>query len=156
DVLQRLRGLFSHKATGFASVDLNETAREVLALSTTELRRHGIVPRTDLAEGLPLVSADRVQVQQVILNLVLNAAEAMRDIEERGREPLTGPRPEPGGGVRLSVRDVGVGVDEATIGKLFDAFYTTKAEGMGIGLSISRSIIEGHKGRLWAQSNDGP
>jgi hypothetical protein len=102
------------------------------------------------------VSADRVQLQQVILNLLLNAADAMDGIEDRPRSLVVRTRRESDVAVRLEVRDAGTGIDPATVEKLFEAFHTTKADGMGIGLSICRSIIESHDGRLWATPNDGP
>jgi signal transduction histidine kinase len=112
--------------------------------------------QAELAEGLPPVSADRVQLQQVILNLLLNAAQAMDGIEDRPRLLLVRTELDSEGAVRLEVRDSGTGFDPATAEKLFEAFHTTKADGMGIGLSICRSIIESHQGRLWATLNDGP
>jgi PAS domain S-box-containing protein len=156
DVLRRLREMFSRKEPATELVDLNNAARDVIAISAGELRRHGARWQAKLADGLPPVSADRVQLQQVILNLLLNAAEAMDGIEDRPRSLLVRTERESDGAVRLEVIDAGTGVDPATIEKLFEAFHTTKANGMGIGLSICRSIIEGHKGRLWAMPNDGP
>ena len=112
--------------------------------------------RTELADDLPPVNGDRVQLQQVILNLLLNAADAMSGVEERPRELVIRTGPDEGDCVRLSVRDAGVGFEPQDVGRLFEAFYTTKGSGMGIGLSVSRSIIESHHGRLWAAANDGP
>jgi signal transduction histidine kinase len=109
-----------------------------------------------LADNLPLVSGDRVQLQQVILNLLLNAADAMSGVEDRPRTILVQTSLHDGDSVKLAVRDSGVGVDPDAVEKLFKAFYTTKVNGMGIGLSICRSIIESHDGRLWAEANDGP
>jgi signal transduction histidine kinase len=113
-----------------------------------------VVLRSELAEDLPAVTGDRIQLQQVILNLLRNAADAMSDVEDRPRQLLVRTEPESDGAVRLSVRDVGVGIDPNTVDRLFEAFYTTKSAGMGIGLSVSRSIIESHRGRLWATPND--
>jgi signal transduction histidine kinase len=138
------------------TADLNDVAREVIALSTGELRRAGALPQTDFADGLPHISVDRVQLQQVILNLLLNAADAMAGVEDRPRTLLVRTGLHDDGSVKLLVRDSGTGIDPARIERLFDAFYTTKAKGMGIGLSISRSIIERHGGRLWADNNEGP
>ena len=155
EVIQRLRAMFTRKASATEAVDLNEAAREVLALSASELQGAGVILRTEFAADLPSVRGDRVQLQQVILNLVLNAADAMRAVEGRQRRMwlTTGfDAPEQ---VRLSVRDEGTGIEPQDLERLFDAFFTTKSEGMGIGLSISRSIIQGHGGRLWAASNDG-
>jgi signal transduction histidine kinase len=137
-------------------VDLNEATKEVIALSIGELQRSKVLVRTDLAENLPSVMGDRVQLQQVILNLCLNAAEAMNALEERPRQIIisTGRDADM---ACLTVQDAGVGFDPETAEKLFDAFFTTKRGGMGIGLSVSRSIIESHHGRLWAAArNDGP
>jgi PAS domain S-box-containing protein len=156
DVVTRLRALFTKKAAAAESVDLNEATREVLALSLSELQRNRVIVREDLAENLPPVSGDRVQLQQVILNLVLNASDAMSDVNDRPRQLVIRTEREEGNRVRLSVQDAGIGFDAQTADKLFDAFYTTKSDGMGIGLSVSRSIIESHDGRIRATSNDGP
>jgi signal transduction histidine kinase len=115
-----------------------------------------VILRPELAHDLPLVTGDRVQLQQVILNLLRNASDAMSTIDDRPRDLLIRTEPDDNGRVRLSVSDVGVGFEPQTADKLFDAFYTTKNEGMGIGLSVSRSIIEHHNGRLWALTNKGP
>jgi PAS domain S-box-containing protein len=157
EVIQRLRALFTRKQPKTEPFNLNDAAREVLALSSSELQQNRVVLRTDLAQGLPTVSGDRVQLQQVILNLILNAADAMREVTDRPRNLLVSTALEGAKRVRLSVRDSGVGIDPQSAERLFEAFYTTKTTGMGIGLSISRSIIESHEGRLWASANeDGP
>jgi len=109
-----------------------------------------------LFRSLPTITGDRVQLQQVILNLLRNASEAMADVHDRPRQLLIRSEREDGNRVRVTVRDSGVGVDPRNMNKLLEAFYTTKTKGMGIGLSISRSIIERHHGRLWAEGNDGP
>jgi signal transduction histidine kinase len=137
-------------------VDLNEATREVLALSSSELQRGRVIVRAELADDLSSVSGDRVQLQQVVLNLLLNASEAMSQVEDRPRQLVVRTHRDDGDGVRLTVQDAGVGFDPHNLERLFDAFYTTKSGGMGIGLSISRSIIESHHGRLWAAPNDGP
>lgn len=155
DVLSRIRGLVTKKALAAERVDLNEAAREVIALSMGELQRGRVVVRCVLADHLPSVVGDRVQLQQVILNLVLNAIEAMSIVEARPRELEVRTEPE-GGGVRLSVQDTGVGLAPMAVERLFEPFYTTKSGGMGIGLSISRSIIESHRGRLGATRSTGP
>ena len=108
--------------------------------------------RTQLAEGLPPVQGDRVQLQQVLLNLIINAIEAMRDVGEEERELLISSRNEPNG-VLVEVRDSGPGFTPATLERVFEAFYTTKPGGLGLGLSICRSIIEAHGGQLWASAN---
>jgi signal transduction histidine kinase len=115
-----------------------------------------VIVRTELADNLQLVTADRVQLQQVVLNLLRNALDAMNTIDDRPRELLIRTEAEEGDWVKLSVTDAGVGFDPRTSDKLFEAFYSTKNDGMGVGLSVSRSIIESHQGRLWAVLNDGP
>jgi signal transduction histidine kinase len=121
-----------------------------------ELQRNRVVLQLELAQDLPTVTGDRIQLQQVILNLVRNASDAMAAVDDRPRQLLIRTEDEDGVGVRVSVRDAGVGVDPQDMTKLLDAFYTTKSDGMGIGLSVSRSIVERHHGRLWAEPNDGP
>ena len=155
-VIERLRAMFAKKAPTMEMVDLNDAAREVIAISSAELRRSNSDLQTDFAEALPAVSGDRVQLQQVILNLLLNAADAMAGIEDRPRTLQVQTQIHGGDSIKLIVRDSGVGIDPHGIEKLFDAFHTTKAHGLGIGLAISRSIIESHKGQLWAKANDGP
>ena len=155
-VIARLRALFGKGEFSLEPVDLNEATSEVLALSSNDLHRNRIIVESDLARHLPLVSGDRIQLQQVILNLVRNAADAMGEVLDRPRQMRIRTEPEGGGHVRLTVRDCGVGLNAESMNSLFDAFYTTKSSGMGIGLFISRWIIERHQGRLWAERNDGP
>ena len=154
DVITRLRALFSKREFTLEPLDLNEAAREVVALSSNDLQKNRIVLQLELAEHLPVVTGDRIQLQQVILNLLHNARDAMLDVHDRPRRVLMKTEEEKGDHVRMTVRDAGVGVDRASIDKLFDPFYTTKADGMGIGLSVSRSIVDRHQGRLWAEPND--
>jgi PAS domain S-box-containing protein len=156
DVITRLRALFSKKHTIAERVDLNEAAREVIALSLSELQRNRVILRSELADDLPLVTGDRVQLQQVILNLVRNASDAMNTVHDRPRELLIRTERDEGDQALLSVRDAGLGFDPQTADRLFETFYTTKHEGMGVGLYVSRSIVESHQGRLWATLNDGP
>jgi PAS domain S-box-containing protein len=156
DVIMHLRTLYSGKEVQFEIMDLNEAARDVIFLAAGELQRNRVVLRQDLAEQLPQVLGDRIQLQQVILNLMTNASDAMRTVEERPRELLIRTAAIEDGAVCLSVRDCGVGITHQDLDKIFAPFYTTKADGMGIGLSVSRSIIEAHQGRLWAAPNDGP
>jgi PAS domain S-box-containing protein len=156
EVIQRLRSMYSHKQPKYEALDLNDAAREVLALSMNELQRAHVILRTDFHEGLPAINGDRVQLQQVLLNLILNAADAMRGIDDRPRDLLIATAREEPDSVRLSVCDCGIGIDPQILEKIFDSFYTTKRSGMGMGLSISRSIIENHQGRLWARANEGP
>jgi PAS domain S-box-containing protein len=156
DVITRLRTLYSKKDLSPESMDLNEATREVTSLSLSELQSKRVILRHELADDLPPVIGDRVQLQQVILNLLRNAADAMNGVEDRPRELLIKTECDEGDRVRLSVKDAGVGFTPQAADKLFEAFFTTKSDGMGIGLSISRSIIEAHRGRLWATANDGP
>ncbi len=153
EVVQRLRALFARKQPEAAAVDLNDAAREVIALSAGELHQHRVVVHTEFEAALPAAWGDRVQLQQVILNLILNAADAMRAVDDRPRNLLIVTECEDEKRVRLTVRDSGVGIDPQHQEKLFQAFYTTKSHGMGVGLSISRSIIESHDGRFWASAN---
>ena len=156
DVITRLRTLYSNKDLSPESMDLNEATREVTSLSLSELQSKRVILRHELADNLAPVIADRIQLQQVILNLLRNAADAMTEVEDRPRELLIRTECDEGDRVRLSVKDAGVGFTSQASDKLFEAFFTTKSDGMGIGLSISRSIIEAHRGRLWATANDGP
>lgn len=156
EVITRLRALFNRKETATESVDLNETAREVIALSLSGLQRNAVVVRMELADTLPRVTGDRIQLQQVILNLLRNAADAMSSTDDRPKILLVRTERDKENQVRLSVRDSGIGFTPQTAEKIFEGFYTTKTDGMGIGLSVSRSIIEAHGGRIWATANDGP
>jgi PAS domain S-box-containing protein len=156
DVITRLRALFAKKDTTTESVDLNEATREVIALSLSELQRNRVILRPELADDLPPVTGDRVQLQQVILNLLRNASDAMRTISDRPRRLVIRTERDEADRVRLTVQDAGVGFESQDVDRLFEAFYSTKNGGMGIGLSVSRSIIESHHGRLWAAPNDGP
>jgi signal transduction histidine kinase len=156
EVISRLRALFSKKDITTEPLDLSEATQEVIALSLNDLTRNGVILRAELADDLPPVTGDRVQLQQVILNLLLNASDAMSGVDDRPRQLIIRTERDEDDHVRLIVQDAGVGVDPPTMDKLFDAFYTTKSSGMGIGLSVSRSIIDGHHGRLWAAPNDGP
>ncbi len=153
DVITRLRKLYTRKEFTLEFLDLNETVQEVIALSLSELQRHRIVLQSDFADHLPRVPGDRVQLQQVIMNLLRNASDAMDGVDDRPRRLLVRTELAPGDGVRVTVRDSGVGIDHQLIGRLFNPFFTTKPTGMGIGLSISRAIIETHRGRLWAAPN---
>jgi C4-dicarboxylate-specific signal transduction histidine kinase len=156
DVITRLRALFSKKDATTESVDLNEATREVITLSLGKLQRDRVILQTELADDLPPVTGDRVQLQQVILNLLQNASDAMITISDRPRQLVIRTEQDEADRVRMTVQDAGVGFESQDVDRLFEAFYSTKNGGMGIGLSVSRSIIEGHHGRLWAASNDGP
>jgi len=155
EVIARLRALFSKKTTTTGSLDLNEATREVVALSMSELQRQHVAVSLELAADLPPVRGDRVQLQQVILNLLLNASDAMSTVADRPRELVIATSSD-GADVHVSVCDTGTGFDAGNHDRLFDAFYTTKSGGMGMGLSVSRSIMELHSGRLWATRNRGP
>jgi len=155
DVVTRLRAMFSKREFTLEPLDLNEAVQEVMALSSNDLQRNRVILRSELADDLPIVTGDRIQLQQVILNLVRNASDAMVDLHERPRELRIKTEQEDSDRVRLTVRDNGVGLSPQSLDSLFDAFFTTKSGGMGIGLFVSRSIIEGHHGRLWAEPNEG-
>lgn len=154
EVITKLRALYSRRDTTPEFVDLNEAAGEVIALTRNDLHRNQVLLRTEFAEGLPRVRGDRVQLQQVVLNLLRNASDAMSAVDDRPRDLLIATELDHESGVRLSVRDAGVGFEREAAEKLFDAFYTTKPDGMGVGLSVSRSIIERHHGRLWGAANE--
>jgi len=156
EVITRLRALFNKKDLTLEVFDLNEAAKEVVALSVSELQRNRVILQADLAAELPSVLGDRIQIQQVILNLIRNGSDAMSIVNDRARDLLIKTECDEGGAVRLSVKDSGVGIDSEIEKKLFEAFHTTKNDGMGIGLSVSRSIVERHQGRLWAIRNEGP
>ncbi len=156
DVISRLRTLYSKKDPSLEWIDLNQVTREVISLSLSELQRNRVILRQELADDLPPLMGDRIQLQQVILNLLRNAADAMSTVQDRPRELLVRTERADENRECLSVKDAGTGIEPQIADRLFQAFYTTKDDGMGIGLSISRSIIEAHQGRLWATANDGP
>jgi signal transduction histidine kinase len=135
-------------------VDLNEAINEVTVLARTAITENGVSVQTRLTEGPLLVQGDRVQVQQVVLNLILNAVEAMGSVEPGARELLIRTEQHQPNGVLVAVRDSGPGIDPEHLERVFDAFYTTKSNGVGMGLSICRSIIEAHGGRMWADANE--
>jgi len=155
-VISRLRSLFQKASSVKERLDINEAIEEVVMLTQTEVRRQKVALQTELATDLPPVTGDRVQLQQVVVNLILNGIEAMSVVEGRGRALLIRTQPGEGSEVQVMVRDSGIGFDPQSAERIFDAFHTTKAGGLGMGLSISRSIVESHGGRLWATLNDGP
>jgi C4-dicarboxylate-specific signal transduction histidine kinase len=155
EVITRLRTLFSKKQVDVEPLDLNEAAREVVALLSGELQRNNVILRQEFSDRLATVNGDRVQLQQVILNLIRNASDAMGSVEDRPRQMVLRTE-QVGDHVRLSVQDSGVGFAPEVANQMFESFYTTKSDGMGVGLSVSRSIIEANRGRLWATANDGP
>ena len=152
EVLGRTPALIKKVPARKDAVAINDAILEVIALTRTEAANNGVSVRTQLAEGLPRIQGDRVQLQQVLLNLTINAIEAMRDFSEEERELLISSRNEPDG-VSVEVRDSGPGFAPADLDRVFEAFYSTKPGGLGLGLSICRSIIEAHNGRLWASPN---
>lgn len=153
DVIGRIRALVAKAAPRKDRLDINDTIREIIALTGSELRRTGTSLQTRLADGLPLILGDRIQLQQVMLNLILNAVEAMSAMSDGARELLISTEGDGVDCVRIAVRDKGPGLSPESLDRLFDAFYTTKPDGMGMGLSICRSIIEAHGGGVWATPN---
>ena len=156
DVISRIRALVSKTDTKKSRLDVNDAIQEVVALAQGEVRRNRVALRTELAADVPLVVGDRVQLQQVILNLVMNGVEAMASVADRPRELLIYSQPHESDKVLVAVRDSGTGLHSENVDRLFEPFFSTKPKGMGMGLAISRSIIESHGGRLWAVPNDGP
>jgi PAS domain S-box-containing protein len=154
DVIGRIRELIKKAPPRKDWVDLNEAIREVIELTRREAVKTGVSVQSRLADNLPLIHGDRVQLQQVILNLVVNAIEAMNGVDAGERDLLIDTERVEPDGVLVEVRDTGPGLAPATFDRLFDAFYTTKPNGLGMGLSICRSIIETHGGRLWAKANE--
>jgi two-component system sensor kinase FixL len=155
EVIARLRALSRKSTSEKIRLDINEVVDEVLALIRREISVHQVWVRLDLASSLPSVFGDRVQLQQVILNLLVNSIQAMALVDDRRRELLIRSRVHNSEQVLVEVRDSGIGIDPEHVGRLFNAFFTTKADGMGMGLSICRSIIEAHGGRIWASPNAG-
>jgi PAS domain S-box-containing protein len=155
EIISRIRAFLKKAVPAKTRVDINQVIREVLAVTPGELDKHQISVRTELLPGLAPVQGDRIQLQQVILNLIVNGIDAMTSVTDRPRVLLVRSQPQESGGVLVSVQDSGAGLDPKNIGHLFDPFFTTKPEGMGMGLPISRSIVETHGGRLWLTPNDG-
>ena len=156
DVIARIRALIQKTDTEKTQLNVNQTVHEVVMLIQNEAGRKGVTLRMDLAADVPPVLGDRVQLQQVILNLVMNGVEAMASMADRPRELLICSRQHESDQVLIAVQDSGIGIDSQNLERIFDAFYSTKSQGMGMGLAISRSIVENHGGRLWAVPNDGP
>jgi PAS domain S-box-containing protein len=153
DVISRIRDLIRKAPPRKEGLAINEALLEVIALTRSEAVKHGVSVQTQLADGLPLIQGDRVQLQQVVLNLIINAIEAMSSIGEGSREMLISTGQAEPDGLLVTVRDLGPGLNPEILDQLFDPFYTTKAAGMGMGLSICRTIVEAHGGRLWATAN---
>jgi PAS domain S-box-containing protein len=156
EIIARIRALTKRTALPREKLDLNETIREVLAIVGDEAKRKSVVIRTQFADELSPVSGDRVQLQQVLLNLVMNAMDAMSSVEDRARQLVITTQNIDPERLQVTVEDSGTGLDPNTMARIFEPFYTTKSSGMGMGLSISRSIVQNHGGRLWATANDGP
>jgi PAS domain S-box-containing protein len=157
DVILRMRALFKKARTAKERLDVNEAIKDIVTLAQNEVRRNNVALRTELAANLPSVMSDRVQLQQVVLNLILNGIEAMSTVQDHPRElVIRTQRGEDGDEICVAVQDSGIGLDPRSRERIFDPFHTTKPGGLGLGLSISRSIVESHGGRLWAVSNDGP
>jgi len=154
-VLVRIRGLLRRGEGLRERSDINDVIREVIALSDSELRRNGVSLRTEVPGDLPPVVVDRILLQQVILNLIMNAMEAMHAVSDRARILRIRTEEQSSGSIIVRVQDSGLGIDPQHSSRMFEAFYTTKVQGIGMGLTISRSIVEAHGGRLWAIANDG-
>jgi C4-dicarboxylate-specific signal transduction histidine kinase len=153
DVVARIRALVKNAAPQTDHLDMNEAIREVIALTRSEAVKNRVALQVQFAERLPSIEGDRVQLQQVMLNLIINAIEAIGAIDEGSRELLISTGRAEAGGVFVAVRDSGAGLSPQDLEHVFDAFYTTKSGGMGMGLAICRSIIEAHGGRVWATPN---
>jgi PAS domain S-box-containing protein len=154
EIIARIRALAKKAPSRKDWLDINETIREVIALARSEVQRSGVALGTQLSDDVPPILADRIQLQQVLLNLMMNAIEAMSGAGEGPRELLVRSATDESRGVLVSVEDSGPGLDPKSIDRLFDAFYTTKPQGLGMGLAISRSLIQAHGGRLWATANE--
>lgn len=154
DVIVRIRTMATKTATAKERLDMNEIVQEVIALARDVLRRSSVTVRTELAADLAPVLGDRVELQQVVLNLVMNGTEAMSSVGEGPRELVIRTQNDEAEQVRIAVQDSGIGLDSLSMERIFDPFYTTKRGGMGMGLSICRSIVQNHSGRLWAVANN--
>ena len=153
EVIQRIRALAKKTEPQMVALDINDVIREAISLEQREMLSQRVSLRTELASALPPVLGDRVQLQQVVINLVMNAVEAMAPVTDRPRDILIRSQRDDANEVLVAVRDSGLGIDSENADRLFNAFFTTKPSGMGMGLSISRSIIAAHGGRLWAAPN---
>ena len=153
DVIARIRTMLQHRKPEHIEVDINEAIRDVLSLTVSSLRSRSVVVQTTLPAELPLALGDRVPVQQVIMNLIMNAADAMSSVTDRPRVLRIESKVDDKGSILVTVSDSGHGIDEAIRNRIFDPLFTTKPTGMGMGLSICRSIVEEHGGRLWISPN---
>jgi C4-dicarboxylate-specific signal transduction histidine kinase len=156
NVIARIRALLAKGEPARQLLNINDVIEEIVLLVRGELKRRGTTLQTKFAEGLPQVEFDRVQIQQVLMNLIVNALEAMDEVKDRPHVLQIQTSADQADAVCVTVRDSGAGLSPDHIERLFDAFYSTKANGMGMGLSISRSIVQAHQGRLWAEANSGP
>jgi C4-dicarboxylate-specific signal transduction histidine kinase len=156
EVIARIRAFFKKSEPTREPLDFNETIREVIVLVKSEMATRRVMLRLELPSDLPRIHGDRVQLQQVMINLILNAIDAMATVQDRARELVIRTQGAEGREVMVTVRDTGIGLGPESIKHVFKAFHTTKPGGLGMGLSISRSIVENHSGRLWAAANDGP
>jgi signal transduction histidine kinase len=154
DIVSRIRDFSKKAPMRKTRLEINETILEVIGLTGAVILENGVLAKVQLSEELPSILGDRVQLQQVILNLILNAVEATSELREGSRELTISTSKAESGSVLVAVRDTGPGLPQAAPERIFEAFYTTKANGLGMGLSICRSIIEAHAGRLWATPND--
>jgi signal transduction histidine kinase len=153
EVIRRVRALANKTDTEKVPLDLNDVVKEVIAFLQREMDSHRVSLRIESAPVLPMIPGDRVQLQQVIINLVMNGIEAMQSVTDRPRELVIRSQPDETGRLLVTVTDSGVGISVENADRLFNAFFTTKSSGMGMGLSICRSIVEAHGGRLWATAN---
>jgi signal transduction histidine kinase len=155
EVIRRIREFLKKGHRETAALEINESIQNAVTLVQPELARRQITLRTELSGDIPIVRGDSVQLQQVILNLLMNGAEAMASVDGPKELTVTAQK-SPEGGALVAIRDRGIGGKPEDMRRMFDAFYTTKSTGIGMGLSISRSIIEAHGGRIWAEVNAGP
>jgi C4-dicarboxylate-specific signal transduction histidine kinase len=155
EIIGRIRALAKRAPPHQDWLDLNATIRDVIALARSEVQRNGVALETQLSEDVPLILGDRIQVQQVLLNLMMNAIEAMSGVGAGPRALWVSSEKVAATDVLIAVRDSGPGLDPQSLDQMFDAFYTTKPHGLGLGLAISRRMIEAHGGRLWATANEG-
>jgi C4-dicarboxylate-specific signal transduction histidine kinase len=152
EVIGSVRGMFQKEDRPRTTLAVNDVIQEILILVNGEVRKHGVAVRSNLQKNLPTVVGDRVQLQQVFMNLILNAVDAMSAVSGRERILSVRSQPDGPGALQVTVQDSGIGIKPEEAERIFEAFYTTKSEGMGMGLFICRSIIESHGGRLWAES----